>query len=720
MIKKIFKFIFTTLVVVTILAAGSLFTLYKMYPPEKLKNMVQEYVAKNFQRELVFDKISFTWIGFTLTNVALSENSTLADGTFIKARQLTAHVAVKPLLKKRIEISTLEADGLQIQIIQHKDGSFNFDTLLSPQQGNDTTQDNTSTTAKTTENPLVLTAQTVALKNCNISYQNQQSGMDVDVEDINIQITDFDLSAPFNVDIAFTTELSMLAMPHVTVPVHISLRTFLAGLDMPNAKLTLTDATANYQTVKLNLKGEIADFANPSVNLSGSLAGITNKVLADFAPDLPNFTLPTVNMTLQAQADLDKSMATISQAKLSVQDSVLNTQGTLGWEGTTPTYNLATSLKADLEQLVQMTDTLDGFNPGGQISGNFKLTEKKNNKDVTGRVTLKNISALYEPFVLTQTNGTVNITSLDDISSSGITGKLNGENFKTVFSYKNVRDVINLVFNLDMDKLVLKTLPGTSDSTPQSTSTQTQANPAEDSAVQPFRMNLQTNINVGGIEVPYFTAGGLTLNAQLTDITPTMSQTNGTLAFALKPGKITNLDTFIKDSKIAKIILLPVAIVKKVAGFLGLKLFAEDADGTSISFTQGAGQYTFTNGVMNLDKTVFNSTVTNISASGTADFNTESLNMKATATLFTQAAPVVIKITGTMSEPKGKLDVVNTVTSVVGNILNGTTVKSAAKTGAGATQQTTKLATDAVKGTVNTATDLVKGIGGLLKKKADK
>ena len=120
---------------------------------------------------------------------------------------------------------------------------------------------------------------------------------------------------------------------------------------------------------------------------------------------------------------------------------------------------------------------------------------------------------------------------------------------------------------------------------------------------------------------------------------------------------------------------------------------------------------------MNLDKTVFNSSVTNISASGTADFSTEALDMKAKATLLTQAAPIAIKITGTMSNPKGKLDVVNTVTSVVGGILNGTAVKSAANGSTEAASVAVHTATDATKAVVNTAADAVKSIGSLFKKK---
>ncbi|MBO5911363.1 MAG: hypothetical protein J6Q05_04130 [Elusimicrobiaceae bacterium] len=282
--------------------------------------------------------------------------------------------------------------------------------------------------------------------------------------------------------------------------------------------------------------------------------------------------------------------------------------------------------------------------------------------------------------------------------------------------------MLNLVFNLDLDKLLLDTFSTADDTaTPEPSAGPAPATQTAVPDANNTRLNLQALVTANGVKIPYLESDGFTLQANLTDLTDSMADTNGTLTFTLKPGKITNLDDFIKESKIAKIILLPVGIVKKVAGILKIDLFPanKDGNGTTVSFTQFEGSYTFTDGEMNIDKTLFDSAVTTLSATGTANFKTDKLDMKAKATLLTQAAPLSFKITGTLSEPKGKLDVVNTVTSVVGGILNGTAIKSAANGSANLSKEAVNTAGNTLKETVNTATDVVKGIGNLFKKNKD-
>ena len=743
--KKFLKLCFKIALVLVILGVAALVALRLMFPPEKLKSMALEYAKNNLQREISFDGISLNLVGVTLDNFAISENTTFQNGTFAKADKLMVKIALKPLFKKRVEIATVQLDGLDVNVIKKQDGSFNFDTLIpASDPAAAASAEQPAQPAAASSSAFVLLADKISANDCSFSYHDLQTGMKASVDKLNLEINQLDLAEPFDVKINFNTFYQQKNGPAVAVPVNIALRVFLSNLDMKNAYVTVNDISASYKTVKFQLKGGVRDFTAPQADLTGTLSGISNAIFADFLPNLPDFSLPVINMNLKAAADLEKSSATISQAKLSVMDSALSAYGTVGWNGPAPTYSVNADLTTNLAQIVQMTSTVAGFNPGGVISGSFKATDKNEGKDISGSVTFKDISAMYEPFTVSQLNGTVNIASLDNISSNSLTGLLNGEKFTSSFSYQNIKDVMNVVLNLDLAKFTLKELPAAAAETTAEAAPQTAAEDSASQEAQPaaqttaassgnLLLNLKANIKVGPIEVPYFRADGFSLTANLTDITDTMTKANGQVSFNLQPGAITNLDSFVKENKIVKILLLPISIVRKVAGALNVELFPaqENAQKGEISFTSGEGVYTFVNGVMRVDKTTFNSQVTDISGSGTINFLTQALDMKVSATVLTSQTPVVIKIGGTMDNPSGKLDVVSTVGSLVGGILNyktsgkvvSGTANAAGNVASGAVKTTGKVAAtaanaaaDTVKGTVNAAKDALKGLGGLFKK----
>ncbi len=716
--KKLFKLLVKIAVVCVILLAAGLITLRIMFPPEKLKAMAVDYAKTNLQREISFDKISFNVIGVTLDNFALSENTTFQNGTFVKADKLVVKLALMPLLKKRVEISTVSVDGLDINVIKNKDGSFNFDTLIPSSDGENTPAETANKDNSAVA--FVLLADRIVLNNCNFTYKDLQTGMDASVNKLQVEIREFDLDSPFDVKIKFTTEYSAAGL-NMTVPVSISLRTFLANLNMPEAYVTVNDISASYKTVKLQLKGGVKNFEAPQAELTGTLSGISNATVAEILPDLPHFSLPVINMAVKASADLEKSTAVISLVKLSVMDSALSASGVAGWASATPTYSVKADLSTDLGQIVQMTDTVADFQPGGLITGSFKATDKNDGQDVSGQVTLKNVSAMYAPFTVKDLNGTVKIASINDISCPSLTGLLNGEKFASSFSYKNIKDVMNIVFNAELDKFTLKEFPSYASAETEEGET---ASAEQKTAGPELLMKIKSNIKVGPISVPYFRADGFTLNADLTGVSETMKKANGQVSFVLQPGAITDIDSFVKGNKYVKILLLPITLVRKVAGTLNVDIFPAEANAQKgeIAFTNGEGVYTFTSGVMKVDKTTFASKLTNINGSGNINFHTQALDMKVSATVLTSQTPVIIKIGGTMDNPSGKLDVLNTVGSVLGGILN---YKTPGKVAASTASTAGNVATGAVKTTgqvaqtgVDTAKNVIKGIGGLFKKKS--
>lgn len=712
--KKLLKLVLKIFVACAVLAAIGLLTLRLLFPPQKLKQMAINYVAVNFHREISFDKLSFNLIGFTLNNFAMSEDSTFKQGTFIKATRVEAKAAWKPLLKKRVEIGSIYLDGVEVNIQKNENGSFNFDSLVTSSENEQPESENTpqGSAENASSDEFVFTAQHIKATDCDFFYTDKQSNLTTSVADLNFQLDNVDFTKPFPMQISFVSHTQDGTGLTISIPVNIALDLFLAGLDMKESYADITTATASYNNLQLALQGKIANFTSPDVNVTGKITGLNNTVLADVLPDLPNFSLPAITLTLQAAADLDTSTAQIKQAALQILDSELATNGQVGWGGPTTTYQLSGKLKANIAQIVKMTDDT-GFDPKGNLSGTFSASDKKDGHDVSGTLTLKNVSALYPPFTLTQTNGTIKIASLDDISCPSITGQLNGEKFDSSFSYKSRKDVTDLDLKLNLAKLTLTEFPSSSEEKPAENTTA-----APGSNTPETYLNLTADITVGPVSVPYFRTDGVTAQAALTNLSDSMQKANGTVSFSLQPGAITEMDTLIKQSKVARIILLPLQVLNAVGKNLKLNLFEAEAQAKKgeIAMTKAEGKYTFTNGVMTLDTTKFESSLTDLNATGTVNFVTRALNMKASATLVTKQTPVVIKIGGTLDDPSGKLDVVNTVTSVVGGILSYKAAKGAVK---GTTNAATQVANTTVQDTAKAASSAFKALGGLFKKKPD-
>lgn len=721
--KKLFKILLKLAIGLVLLLAAAVITVKIMFPPEKLKAMAVAYAKDNLHREISFDGISLNFIGVTLDNFALSEASAFDKGTFVKADKLVAKAAFWPLLKKSVEISTITVDGLEINVVKQKDGSFNFDSmtdaLSSQSAAPETASDGQDTSAPMNFN---LLAHRIAATDCTFSYLDQQTGMRAGIKHLNVEILDFDLRSPFTVKINFTTEYKETGGPAVSVPVTVDLTMSLEEMNLSRAYATLNKLGVSYKNIRFQLWGGVKNFENPQADFTGKITGITHQTFADFLPDLPAFSLPEINVRVQADADLQHSTARLQTFTLSILNSAVKASADAGWGGNTVTYNAKADVRLMLGEITQLTALLDDFGLGGQVTGSVAATHKNNGKDVKGALTLADVAAKYPPVALTAMNGVIQINSVDDVRCNTLTGLLNNEKFTSSFSYQNIKDVLNLVFNLNLSKLTLDKFPGGSAEDTAQTPAQTQS--AAEAAPGPeTRMNIKADVAVGAIRVPYFEAEGFSAKADLKNVTPSMTHTSGTVDFTLKPGGIRDLDTFVKQNNIVKIILLPLSIVNRVALALNVDLFPqENAAGKGlITYQSAEGRYTFANGLMKIDKTDFISKLTRLNASGTADFPSGALDMKVSATVLTSQTPVVIKIGGTMDNPKGKLDVLNTVGSLVGGILNyktpGKVAASTAKTAGSAAEGAVKTTEQAAKDTVSAAKDTVKALGGLFKKK---
>lgn len=734
--KKFLKIIAILAAVCVVLLIAAFITLKIMFPAEKLKAMARQYAQDTLHREVTFSDVSLNLVGVTLDDFAVSERGTFKDGTFAKADQAVVKVALKPLFHKRIEISTVGLEGLDLNVVKGKDGKFNFDDLIPAADENaaqaQKTQDESSS-------DFVLMAEKIYATDCNLYYKDLQSGTDASVTKLNLEIKHFDFDNPFDVSLSFTTDYRDLAGLSVTVPVKMDVQANLGGGDMAKAQATLKNLTLNYKNIKISMWGGAKNFKKPAIDLQGKISGISNASLADVLPDLPVFVLPDINLTLSADANLDASSAVVKQARLSILDSAVTAKGTANWGGRTPAYNMNASINLNLKQIAETAAMLEAYAMDGAVTGSLSATEKKNGKDVRGKITLSNLTVKYDPLVVSGLNGVITVNSLSDISCPALKGLLNGEVFTTSFAYKELGSVLDLIFNFDLSKLTLSRFPGANanaDASAPAAPKETAATDMAASGPETF-FNVKANINIGVITVPYFTTRGFSLTADLKRASATMKNATGSVNFNLKEGAVTDLDLFARENRVLKILMLPLTLIKNVTAKLGVDIFPPQnpEDKGKIKFSSGSGAYVFQDGLMTVQETHFNSAVSDMKASGNINFKNEALDMRVSATVLTSQTPIIIKIGGTLNNPSGKLDVAGTAVSLAAGILNyktpvkvvgsaaqvtGDATKAVVNKGVDVGKNAADLGADAVKGTVGVAVGAIKGIGGLFKSRDKK
>ncbi|HMX16400.1 MAG TPA: AsmA family protein [Rhodocyclaceae bacterium] len=130
---KAIRLIGIALAVLLVLVAGAVVYLAAAFDAERIKSELARVVLENKQRRLTVAgalELSF-WpnLGVKTGKVTLSERGSEKEFAALESARIS--VAVLPLLSKQLVVDTVEFAGLQVRLIRHKDGRFNFDDLLS-------------------------------------------------------------------------------------------------------------------------------------------------------------------------------------------------------------------------------------------------------------------------------------------------------------------------------------------------------------------------------------------------------------------------------------------------------------------------------------------------------------------------------------------------------------------------------------------------------------
>ena len=454
------------------------------FNPNDYKQKIIDLVQTKKSRTLKLDgdiKLSF-WpkIGANLGKVSLSEHKNLAE--FASVDSVKVSLALLPLLKKELIVDTIYIDGAHANVIKYKDGSTNFDDLIS--KDDEESQD------------IKFDIDGINVTNSAANYTDEATGAKYSIAKLNLKSGHVALAEPVDVATDFTISANQ---PALAASVKIkgnflvdpkTKRFVVKGLDAAIKGDLLGGKDVDIlATGGIDAKPDTKEFIIDNLKLvaSGQFSGA--KMTIDLsAPTLitrqDEVTSKKTTVSLMQEKAGDTFKANLVLADIKGSPKALQSSGitgdialvqgkrTINSKFSSPFSGNLENLIFDLPKLVGNLDVKDPSLPNGGMQGNF---------NVAIHTDIKNELA----------NSQFNL-NIDET-------KLNGD--VSVASFKKP----NIKFNLAADKLNLNKLMA-------KTAQPSKANdkPADLNALK--TLLLDGKLNVGSIVYDKYHVSGLNVS----------------------------------------------------------------------------------------------------------------------------------------------------------------------------------------------------------------
>ncbi len=466
------------LIVVAIVAAT--------FNPNDYKQQIIDLVQAKKSRTLKLDgdiKLAF-WpkFGANLGKVSLSEHKSSAE--FAAVDSVKVSLALLPLLKKELIVDTVYVDGVRANIVKYKDGTTNFDDLLSKDEEESKT--------------IKFDIDGVNLTNSAASYSDEGTGAKYSITKLNLKSGHVALAEPVDLETDFTVTANQPAIAanaklKGSFLVDPATKHFLAnGLDASIKGDLLggkdVDITASGN---IDAKPDTKEFLINSLKLAANGQFSGAKLTIDLsAPELKalkhEVTSKEAKVSLVQEKGSDTFKANLVLADIKGSPKALQSSGisgdisgvrgkrTISGKFSSPFSGNLENLIFDLPKLAGNLDIKDPALPNGGVKGNFNLSLHANAKQelVDSKFDLKVDS--------TQLNGDVAVAS---------------------FTKPNIK------FNLNADTLDLNKLLGSSGAAKPAEKTTANQKPADLSALK--NLLLDGKIKIGNLIYQKYRLSGL-------------------------------------------------------------------------------------------------------------------------------------------------------------------------------------------------------------------
>ncbi len=453
------------------------------FNPNDYKDDIIKLVKEKKDRTLQIDgdiKLSY-WpkIGADLGKVSISEHKSEVE--FASVNSVKVALAVMPLLKKELVVDTVYVDGAKANIIKYKDGTTNFDDLLS--KDDEESQD------------IKFDVDGVKVTNSEVKYTDEATGAKYNVTKLNLKSGHIALAEPVDLETDFTVNANQ---PVLAANVQLK-GNFLVNPETKHFKVKGLDS---------HITGDMLNGKGMDIKASGDV---------DAKPEQMEFLVDGLKLVASGNFDGAKQAIDLSAPALIIQKDEVS--------GKKVTVSLSQDKAGEVYKANMVLADMKGSPKALQSSGiSGDLSAVQGKRTISGTFSSPftgNIENLI--FDLPKLAGNLNIKD-PSLPNGGMKGTFNlgahteikneiaksqfNLNIEGVTKLSGNVDVIgfkksNIKFNLNADQLDLNKLLTKSSATTKSGA----GKPANMSALK--NMTLDGKLNVGSITYDKYRISGL-------------------------------------------------------------------------------------------------------------------------------------------------------------------------------------------------------------------
>ena len=304
---KVLKWLAITVGVLVLVIGIGVVALVHLVNWNDFRDTIQNQVRKQTGRDLEIagdlEPSVFPWAGISIGEISLANAEGFGDTPFASINSADVKVEVLPLLRRVVNVRTVELNGLELDLQRAADGTTNWDDLINGTTTTTTSEHSADGTSVTTEvegstaTIAALAVGGIEITDAHVAWTDAQSGLDATLTDFDLVTEAIALERPFDLSVDFTVASESLD---------------LAADVEGGGEVTIDLDSQSYSLTGFTLATNATGSALPGGTLAATLGADVLAALGEQRIDVTGLTLAALGLNLEGEArvtDLDTEPA---------------------------------------------------------------------------------------------------------------------------------------------------------------------------------------------------------------------------------------------------------------------------------------------------------------------------------------------------------------------------------------------------------------------------